>query len=96
MIYYAHCRACDTRWQVVPPRSKPLDLSTALDLMEAALCPECGNDGARAPVHWRFRFPDDAGMTRGCVRPKGPARPNSASRRERVEDGPPQGTAPSD
>jgi hypothetical protein len=36
--------------------------------MEDGLCPECGNNGSRAPVSWRWRSDGDVGITKAEVR----------------------------
>lgn len=53
--YRAFCRACGAHWRVIPP-VPPTDLESALAIMEHGGCPDCGNDGRKAPVNWRFTF----------------------------------------
>lgn len=75
-VYHAHCRACGAHWRVIPP-VLPTDLETALGVMEKGLCPDCGNDGTRAPVNWRFVF--WGRQTTAEIRGRETARPTSAS-----------------
>lgn len=72
MIYHADCKACGSRWQVVPPQNQPLNLQTAIKVMTDGLCPECGNDGGKAPVNWRFTFSGNDDPHHAAVRRKPP------------------------
>lgn len=69
MILFAHCRSCDTKWRVVKPDTLPMDLQQAIAIMEAGLCPTCGNDGTRGgPVNWKFTLGGDAEPTYAQIR----------------------------
>ena len=70
MIYFANCKACGAAWRVIAPVGTPMDLNDAIGVMEAGLCPTCGNNGAKGPVNWRFTFGGDKEPTYGQIRHK--------------------------
>jgi hypothetical protein len=70
LIYHAQCKHCRTKWRYIPPPDLPMDLVTAVGVMEKGLCPTCRNDGTLGPINWKFTFGGDREPHYGEIRAK--------------------------
>jgi hypothetical protein len=70
VIYHAQCRHCRTKWRHIPPPDLPMDLVTAVGVMEKGLCPTCQNDGSKGPINWKFTFGGEREPHYGQIRAK--------------------------